>query len=121
MHEYSIASALLRQVEKAARPHPGAKVRRVRVAIGELAGVEVALLATAFTALRPETPCAEAELVIDARPARWACPVCNDVIRDGEALCCPSCATPARLDSGGEILLQGIDLEIDVEKEDRDV
>jgi hydrogenase nickel incorporation protein HypA/HybF len=113
MHEYSIVSALVDQVEDRARPYPGARVRRVHVAIGELAGVDVELLTTAFITFRDHTVCADAELAVEPRPAAWACPRCGTSIVRGEALRCPRCAAPARLTSGDEIVLQRIELELD--------
>lgn len=65
MHEYSIVGALVDQVERVAIEYRGAIVRRVHVKIGEYAGVELALLRTAFETFREQTVCAQAELVID--------------------------------------------------------
>ena len=111
MHEYSIVSALVDQVAAAARAHPAATVTRVHVAIGELAGVELELLATAFTTFRDRTVCAAAELVIEPRPAQWRCPKCQAEIARGAVLRCAPCATPAKLVSGDEIILQRIELD----------
>ena len=44
MHEYSIVSALLHQVERHAAEHGAIAVHKLRVQIGELAGVDPALL-----------------------------------------------------------------------------
>jgi hydrogenase nickel incorporation protein HypA/HybF len=113
MHEYSIVSALVDQVAAQARPHAGARVRRVHVAIGELAGVELALLATAFETFRGRTICAGAELVIEPRAACWRCPVCKTDLARGAILRCTSCDAPAKLASGDEIVLQRIELELE--------
>ncbi|MBL8626984.1 MAG: hydrogenase maturation nickel metallochaperone HypA [Myxococcales bacterium] len=113
MHEYSIVAALVDQVEAAARPHPTARIKRVHVAIGELAGVETELLATAFATFRGGTRCADAELTIDARPAAWRCPKCAATIARGAPLRCEPCGAPAKLASGDEIVLQRIELELD--------
>jgi hydrogenase nickel incorporation protein HypA/HybF len=113
MHEYSIVSALVDQVEAQARPYPGVKVLRVHVAIGELAGVEIELLATAFSTFRATTVCANAELAIEARPAIWCCPKCKTVIPRGAILRCTPCEAPAKLTSGDEILLQRIEMEME--------
>ena len=113
MHEYSIVSALVDQVEAQARAHPGAIVRRVHVTIGELAGVELELLTTAFTTFREGTVCAAAELTVESRPARWQCPRCKADLPRGAPLRCDPCASPARLLSGDEILLQRLELELE--------
>jgi hydrogenase nickel incorporation protein HypA/HybF len=113
MHEYSIISALVDRIEAEARPHPGAKVRRVTVTIGELAGVETELLATAFETFRGGTICADATLTIEPRAARWACPKCQAEIPRGAILRCEPCSAPARLLSGDEIMLQRVELEVE--------
>lgn len=113
MHEYSIVSALVDQVTARARPHPGARVRRVHVAIGELAGVDGELLATAFETFRARTACEGAELVIEPRAAQWICPRCHEAIARGGPLRCAACEMPARLDGGDEIVLMRIELEVE--------
>ena len=62
MHEYSIVQALLERVDREVAAHHASRVHRVRVSIGELAGVEVALLRTAFDTIRHRTVCQEATL-----------------------------------------------------------
>ena len=113
MHEYSIISALVDQVEAQAAAHPGAKVRIVHVAIGEQAGVETELLATAFDTFKGDTVCADAVLEIEARPARWVCPKCKAELPRGAKPRCVPCAAPATLASGDEIMLQRIELEME--------
>jgi Zn finger protein HypA/HybF involved in hydrogenase expression len=66
MHEYSIVSALVDRVEQVVFEHPGAVVRRVHVQIGNYAGVELALLRTAYETFRERTVCEAAELEIEA-------------------------------------------------------
>ena len=54
MHEYSIIQSLVDSVAAAMGSRDGA-VQRVDVAIGELAGVDCTLLATAFEVFREGT------------------------------------------------------------------
>jgi hydrogenase nickel incorporation protein HypA/HybF len=111
MHEYSIARALVGRVERELARRPGAIVRRLEVRIGELAGVEIALLHTAYEALRARTVCDAAELAISAVPAVWRCPRCDRAIADGGVLRC--CGGPAELVPGGDdIMLERIELEV---------
>ncbi|MBK9031308.1 MAG: hydrogenase maturation nickel metallochaperone HypA [Myxococcales bacterium] len=112
MHEYSIVSALVDQVAVAARAHPTGTVKRVHVAIGELAGVELELLATAFETFRDHTVCAQADLVIEPRPACWRCPRCQVELARGAVLRCGACQVPARLVTGDEIILQRVELDL---------
>jgi hydrogenase nickel incorporation protein HypA/HybF len=112
MHEYSIVASLVDRVQREVDAHPGAIVRRVRVKIGELAGVELALLQTAFETFRERTVCADADLVIEAVAAAWRCPRCEGAIPPGAILRCPSCQRPARLAAGDDILLERIEMEV---------
>ena len=111
MHEYSIVQALISQVESEARRLGAKTVDRVELKIGELSGVEIDLLRSAFDTFRDRSICAAAELAIEVVPARWSCPTCRDLFEAGARLRCPQCRRPARLESGDEIVLQRIEME----------
>lgn len=112
MHEYSIVQSLFDQIGDAARARGATAVRRVRVQIGEIAGVDVELLRTAYDLFRVHTFCDSAPIDIDTVPARWACPDGHGEIARGRPLVCPSCARPARLSAGDEIVLSQLELEV---------
>jgi hydrogenase nickel incorporation protein HypA/HybF len=112
MHEISIARALLRQVEAEALRHEAVSVRRVRVRLGTLSGIEPALLHSAFEFLCEAGRCAGAELTIDEVPATWSCPDCGAPIEGGLPLRCPRCRAPGRLSAGDEMLLVQIEMEV---------
>ena len=112
MHEYSIVQALLERVDAEARARKATAVHRLSVRIGELSGVEMDLLATAYETFRERTICNRAELSLQLVPARWECPRCRDPIARGSVLSCPSCAVPARLVEGDEIMLDRIEMEV---------
>lgn len=112
MHEYSIVQALLERVDAEARAHDADAVHSVRVRIGELSGVEVPLLRTAFELARERTLSADAELVVVQESARWNCPLCRQELLRGQRLRCPACDVPARLARGGEIHLESVELEV---------
>ncbi len=112
MHEYSIVHALLEKVEASAREHHATAVHSIRVRIGELAGVEPDLFASAFELCRSNTLCSGAQLDVVPSPAVWSCPQCAHSIANGEILSCPLCKVPARLSSGDEILLERIEMEV---------
>lgn len=109
MHEYSLVQALVDDVERQVRDRAGA-VRRVRVRVGTLSGVDPDLLATAYDTFRPHTVCAEATLELVRVPARWACPQCRRQIEAGERLQC--CGGPARLVQGDDLVLEQLELEV---------
>ncbi len=112
MHEYSIVQALMRRVESEARVQNATSVGRIRVALGELSGVDPELLSTAYEVFRERTLCHAAEMEIRTVPALWACPSCGLPLAQGEVLRCPSCQAPARLVSGDEIVLEQIEMEV---------
>ncbi len=112
MHEYSIVQALFDQIERTARSRGATAVHRVRVRIGEVAGVEVALLRTAYDVYRVRTICEHAPLDVESVAARWICPEGHAEIRRGEPLVCPTCGRPARLAAGDEIVLERVELEV---------
>lgn len=112
MHEYSIVSSLVDGVERVLAGHPGAIVRRVHVDIGELAGVEIELLRTAFTTFRDHTVCENAELAIHPVAADWRCTACNKQIPVGAALRCSDCHRPATLVAGDDITLARVEMEV---------
>src|SRR6266542_3404014 len=112
MHEYSLVQAMFDQIGEVARAREAISVRRVRVRIGQLAGVDPALLHTAYDLFRVRTFCADAPLDIDEIPPRWTCPVCHVDIATGGPLVCPDCGAPARLTAGDEIVLDRLELEV---------
>ncbi len=112
MHEYSLVSALLDRVEASVREHGATSVSALKVRVGEVAGVDRALLASAFAMARAGTCCATAELELVAAPARWECGRCRVEVPRGGVLRCPACGEPARLAGGDEILLERIEMEV---------
>ncbi len=112
MHELSIVRALLARVEDEARGRRAVAVRRIRVRIGELSGVEPDLVASAYMLCRESTICRAAELDIQHVPTRWECPRCAAAIEAGAVLRCRRCNIAARLCAGDEIVIDRIEMEV---------
>jgi hydrogenase nickel incorporation protein HypA/HybF len=112
MHEYSIASALLQQVEIQAHRHGADEVLRIQVRIGERAGVDPTLLHTAWELVREGTICTQSRLDVHSVPVRWACPRCEHSPGVGGALFCERCGVPAQLVQGDELILDRIEMEV---------
>ena len=112
MHEYSIVQSLVDSVDAAVKQKPDAIVLCVRIEIGDLSGVDVDLLNTAFETFRDGTCCEYADLVIERVATQWVCPKCDRPIASGEILRCPDCDEPAKLAAGDEILLRQIEMEV---------
>ena len=111
MHEYSIVASLIDRVQQEADAHRCARVHRLHVKIGELSGVELDLLKTAFDTFRERTVCEGAEMKIDTVAPAWACPSCERSVARGAILRCEACDRPARMIQGDEIILQRIEME----------
>jgi len=112
MHEYSIIQSLLASVTATAQAHGATAVHRVRVRVGELAGVDPVLLVSAFAMCRVATVCEAAELDVETVAVRWQCGACGQAIAAGEVLRCPGCGAAARLVGGDEIVLERVELEV---------
>ncbi len=65
MHEYSLVQAMFDQIGSVMRARGATSVRRVRVRMGQFAGVEPELFRTAYEVFRLNTMCADAPLEID--------------------------------------------------------
>ncbi len=111
MHEYSIVASLIDRVQHEAAAYEGARVHRLHVKIGELSGVELDLLKTAFDTFRERTICDGAELTINTVAPAWACPSCERPVTRGSVLRCDTCGRPARMIQGDEIILERIEME----------
>lgn len=93
MHEMSIAEGIL-DVALQQRLEPNELISAVRIAVGELAGVDVDALLFAWTSVRRGTPCQSAELVIERPPGQAWCMGCGQNVplhRHGEP--CPKCGS----------------------------
>lgn len=64
MHEYSIVQTMLVGLDREARAMDATKVTRLSVRIGNLSGVEIDLLRSAFQTFRDQTTCAGVDLEI---------------------------------------------------------
>ncbi|HUJ26530.1 MAG TPA: hydrogenase maturation nickel metallochaperone HypA [Myxococcales bacterium] len=112
MHEYSVVQALIGRVEREAAARGATQVHKLRVSLGELSGVEPALLATAYETFKARTICADAVLDLRKVEAAWACKRCEMAISRGAPLRCTICGEPARLLHGDELVLESIDMEV---------
>lgn len=112
MHEYSIVQALVDRVEAEAIARGALAADRVVVRVGELSGVDVQLLATAYLTYRVHTVCDHAPLEVAAVPAVWVCRDCHGRLAGGGPLRCAACGGAAVLAQGDEILLDRIELEV---------
>ncbi len=114
MHEVSIARQLLAAVkDHSTRPRgdPPARLTRIVIRVGELAGVAPDAVTFAFACLAHDTPWAGVPVDCETVPLTVACdacgaitPVVNLVFR------CAACASPStRIVSGRELELRALE------------
>jgi hydrogenase nickel incorporation protein HypA/HybF len=112
MHEYSVVQALLGQVEDQVRGRGAVKVHRVRLKLGESAGVDPELLQTAIDTFKKGSVLEDAAIEIVHVPTAWACGLCKTPIQRGEKLQCALCGGPGKQVSGDELILDQLELEV---------
>jgi hydrogenase nickel incorporation protein HypA/HybF len=118
VHEYSIVRALIERIESEAAGRRATAVTSVQVRIGELSGVDVELLATAYRNSTGQTICSGSRLQVAAVPARWGCTACGAPVPPGGPRRCPLCGGAAALQQGDEILLERIEMVVERDGEE---
>ncbi len=113
MHEYAIAEALVEQIERVAREHPGCTVRSAVVAIGGLRRIVPDILRFGFEIAAADSAAAGADLVIEHVPIRFRCNGCNaESVVDEAIYLCPACGSgDVTALSGDELMLKSVDIE----------
>lgn len=102
MHEVSIAEGILDVVERTAEANQIAAVGSIRVAVGELAGVDIPSLTFAWQSVRKGSVAERAELVLERPPGRAWCMTCGKDVplaRYGDP--CPDCGGFQLMATGG--------------------
>lgn len=123
VHELTLCRAVVAQAGRLAAAHGARGISRIRLAIGPLAGVEIALLHRAFPLCRRGTLAADARLEIEELPLRVRCERCG-AVGDAELnrLRCRACGDwHTQLVSGDELLLKDVELVVAAPAEMGDV
>jgi hydrogenase nickel incorporation protein HypA/HybF len=113
MHELSIANAILEAVRKERERLNGARVTKVGVRIGELAGVDPEALSFGFEVLVKDTDLEPLVLEIESTSRRHECSECRHVFAVVDyRVDCPACgATETRCIGGDELELAYLEVE----------
>lgn len=113
MHEVGIAASILDIVRQYVPEERAGLVRRVRVRIGEMAGVVPDSLAFCFTAAVEGTPYGRAVLEIERVPLMGRCQDCGASMSMSTAtFWCPDCGGPrVHLVSGREMRVEDVELD----------
>ena len=112
MHETTLAENILNIAFEAANQNHAAKIFKIGLTLGEMAGVEVEALNLSFDVLKKNTPAEDAELVIKRVPISAACNKCGKIFRlERYNFFCPECDGVLILQSGRELLVEFVDCE----------
>lgn len=113
MHELSVCQALVRQLQELAHREGAARIIKVVVQVGPLAGIEPQLLRHAYPIASAGSLACNAELVIEDLPLRVRCEVCGaESDAAPNRLLCGACGDyHTQLLSGDELLLAQVELE----------
>lgn len=113
MHELSVCSALIGQVEAVVRQQAASKVAKIVLRIGPLSGVEPDLRRQACPLAAAGTVLAHAELVIETADVIVRCCRCDSQSRvTPNRMLCSACGeSRTRVISGDEMTLRTIELE----------
>lgn len=112
MHEMSIAASVLEAVRGESKRHPGARVCKVGLRIGEWAGVDPEALHFCFDALAASTEPLPPTLAIEFRPRENRCGTCGTVFRVKDyQIECPECGSATEPVGGNELEFAYLELE----------
>ncbi len=114
MHEWSLATGVVKAAEEEARRRGAVKVLSVVVAAGFRTGVVPELLERAFEAARVGTLLEGAALRVEVEPLRLHCLSCGgETERETYRLVCPRCGGgEVEVRSGDDLVLKSLELEI---------
>ncbi len=113
MHELGIAASVLQQAQQEAQRHPGARLRKVKLRVGELSGVNPEALSFGFEVMVRDAGLEPLQLEIETCPRRQRCPACQQTYRVVDYdLRCPSCGNAVTEFAGGdELELASVEME----------
>ena len=113
MHELSIAEGVLRIVDAEAKKQGFTRVLRLRMKIGEYAGIIPDCLLEFFPIAAKGGPAEGAELVIETVPAAFRCPDCGyeGPVERREARCGVCGSTAIRMIAGRECYVEDLVVE----------
>ena len=113
MHEMAIAQSVLDIAFGEMEKNAFARVRKIKISIGEFSGVVKEALEFAFEVLKTGTPAADAVIDIDIARLDARCSNCGPVTcrLSDLNLFCPGCGDAVRIISGREMKVDYLDLE----------
>ena len=114
MHEWSLATSLIKEAEAEARRRGAIKVHSLTVRVGTLTGVVPELLERAYDAAVVDSFLKGADLILEVEAALARCPACGKETEfEDFLLVCPACGSVGLKPLSGEgLVLTHMELEI---------
>jgi hydrogenase nickel incorporation protein HypA/HybF len=112
MHELAIAQSLVEVGAREARSAGAARVERIDLRLGSLAGVDAEALSFCFSVAARGTPCEQADLRIATMPAAGCCPACGATCEVHDLMHqCPECGGwPLDVKGGREMVIASLEV-----------
>jgi hydrogenase nickel incorporation protein HypA/HybF len=104
MHELPIVLDIIRVMKGEAKKHGFHEITKITLVIGELSSVVDESVQMYFEVAAKDTPCANAKLVFEHRPAMLKCTVCGTEFPHEKSFDCPACG-------GSSVLIKGTGTE----------
>ncbi len=113
MHEMAIAQSVFDIAFGEARKHGVARIRKIKLSIGEFSGAVKDSLDFAFDVLKKNTPAADADIEIEVVKLRAVCDECGEVeCRLGDIkFTCRKCGRKLTITAGRDMTVDYIDLD----------
>jgi hydrogenase nickel incorporation protein HypA/HybF len=113
MHEVSLIESVVAIVDEARRTQGFARLRTIRLQVGELSHAAPDALRFCFDAVTSGTIAEGAALMIEMTPGQGACPGCGQIVAIAERFAeCPLCKSPdVRMVAGDAVRVTELEVE----------
>lgn len=113
MHELPVVLDIINVIKEEAQKRGFQKITKITLVIGELSSIVDESVQMYFEVAAKDTPCANAALVFEHRPAMLKCAACGKEFPHEKSFCCPACGGDATLvkGTGGEFYIKSFDGE----------
>ena len=113
MHEMSITVSIVRTLKEEMVLHPGTALKKIRLGVGELAGVEEGSLRFSLEAALAEEQWSAVEVEITKVPLRAKCKQCgNEFDAEPADFRCPKCGSGEfTIEAGQSVTIDSIVIE----------
>jgi hydrogenase nickel incorporation protein HypA/HybF len=113
MHEMAIAQSVFDIAFGEAEKHGPAKIKKIKLSVGEFSGVVREALDFAFEVLKKDTPAADAAIEIEVVKLKAICDECGEIVCKLSDLrsTCSDCGRQLTISAGREMKVDYIDID----------